>query len=541
MKKALAFLAAIAAVVGITVATPKVVGFLEGPVRDEAIALVPADAALYANVFLDAPGDQGEALEALLDKFPKVESPKDAQQDLFDLFDEGLDDFNLRFEDDIEPWLGHQISFYMSAEDIENEPHFAAFVAVEDQGAAERAVDQVEVSDEARGVDPPEPKSYRGVDYDLYEDEAEGDPFALGFVRRYLVLATENGFKDVVDTSLSADNLASSERYSGSFAGLPDENIASVYVDGRALFEEMSRSGQVPPSQVGLFEDVVGSSPSVTVLSLTPNSIAIEASSEPSPFVTFASFGLVSAGSDLIGGVPSSSWAAAGVPELGETLSGFIDFFGRAGLPGTDRETIVQGFKEETGLDLDRDLLSWMGDAALFVQGRRLDELGGGLILETSDPATTKATLDKLAVLIAREGGVIPQEVIRSGYEGFSVNAGLPQPIYALVKDSLIVTVGEQATNDLITGEELLSDAPGFTSAQAALGPGFTPAVFIDADAAISLAEFAAAASGSLPDEYNDDIKPWLDPISFVISGAKREGDRLIQKIVVGIGEESLS
>ena len=533
-------LVAIVAVAVLAVGVPAATRFLEGPPRDDALALVPADAALYVNAFLEPPGDQGDALEALLERFPKVESAEDARQDLFDLFDEELEELNITFEEDIGPWLGHQVSFYMSAEDIENEPRLAVFVAVEDQGAAERAIEQVEESEEAEDVEPPEEKSYEGIDYDLYDDGVEGDPFALGLVRRHLVFATEDGFKDVVDASLSTDNLAASERYRESFRGLPEENVASMYLDGGAFIEAMSASGEIPPSQAGFFEDFAGTEPTASVLSLSSDSISFQSSAEVSPFLTFATFGLASAGSDLLGGVPGSAWAAIGVPDLGDAISGFIDFFGQMGLPGTDRQTIAREFKNQTGLDLDEDVLSWMGDAALFVQGRTLEDLSGGLILETSDPATTSATLDRVAVLLG-EAGVIAQEESRSGYEGFSVSAGLPAPIYALVKDRLIVTIGDQATDDLVEGGDVLSDAPGFTAAAAELGEDYTPSFFIDAAVAILLAEFAAAPSGSLPDVYTDEVKPWLDPISFVISGARKDGDRLMQKLVVGIGEESVS
>ena len=526
------------ALVVLLAGVPVAVRFLEGPPRDDAIALVPADAGMYANVFLEAPGDQGDALEALLEKFPKVESPEEAQRDLFNLFDEELDQLNLTFEDDIQPWLGHQVAFYAAAENIATTPDLAFLVAVEDQSAAERAIEQ---ADEADDADPPESRSYKGVDYDVYEDETEGDPFVVGFVRRFLLLATENGFKDVVDTSMSTDNLAASELYRETFEVLTDEHIASVYIDTAAFIEALTESGEVPPAQTAFFEDFAGTGvPTASVLSLTSDSIAIESSSEASPLFAFATFGLTSAGSDLVGDVPSTSWAAVGLPDLGETFSSFIDLFGQIGLPGASRDVIAREFKRETGLDLDADLLSWMGDAALYVQGDSVPALGGGLVLETSDPATTRATLSKIAVLLAKEG-VIAQEESRGGYEGFSVSAGLPQPIYALVKDRLIVTYGENAADDLIDGGDLLSDAPSFAAAQAELGEGYTPALYVDAGAAISLAEFAAAASGSLTEEYTEDVKPWLDPISFVISGARKDGNRLIQKLVVGIGEGSVS
>lgn len=498
---------------------------------------MPADAGLYANVFLDAPGDQGDALEALLQKFPKVESAEEARRDLLDLFDEGLGEFNLTFEEDIDPWLGHQVAIYASSENIATKPDFAFLVAVEDQGGAERAIEQ---ADEASDTDAPEPRSYKGIDYDLYEDEAEGDPFALGFVRRYLILATESSFQDVVDTSLSTASLASSERYRDAFGGLSDEHIASAYIDTAAFIEALTESGEVPPAQAAFFQDFAGTGPTASVLSLTSDSIAIESSSEASPLFALASFGLTSAGSDLVGDVPSTSWAAVGLPDLGETFSGFIDLVGQIGLPGASRDVIAREFNRETGLDLDADVLSWMGDAALFVQGDSVPALGGGLVLETSDPATTRATLSRIAVLLA-QGGVIAQQENRGGYEGFSVSAGLPQPIYALVKDRLIVTYGENGAEDLIDGGDLLSDAPSFAAAQAELGEGYTPALYVDAGAAISLAEFVAAASGSLPEEYTEDVKPWLDPISFVVSGARKDGNRLIQKLVVGIGEGSVS
>ena len=534
MKK---WLGAAVAVILVAAAWPVAARFLEGPPRDEAIALVPADAFLYANVFLDPPGDQADALDALLEQFPKVESADDAKRDLFELFDEELEKYDITFQDDIEPWLGHQVSFYMSAEDLETEPRLAIFVAVDDQDAAERAIERTEEIDE---VEEPRIKTYEAIDYKVYDDQVDGDPFALGFVRRHLVAGTEEAFRDVVDTSLSMDGLAASDAYLDSFRGLADENVASAYFDQSALFEEIAASGEAPFAESPAFEKLFNTGPAASVLTLSEDSVAIESSSEASPFATFATLGLASAGSELIGGVPGTSWAAFGLPELGKTISSFIDLFAEMGIPGVSREQIAGEFKRATGLDLDADVLSWMGDAALFVQGDSVPALGGGLVLETSDPATTKATLSKLAVLIA-EQGVIPQEESRAGYEGFSINAGLPQPIYALVKDRLIVTYGENATDDVIDGGDVLSDAPAFSAAQAELGDGYTPNFYVDADAAISLAEFAAAASGSLPEVYTDDVKPWLDPISFVISGAKKDGDRLIQKLIVGIGEGSVS
>ena len=71
------------------------------------------------------------------------------------------------------------------------------------------------------------------------------------------------------------------------------------------------------------------------------------------------------------------------------------------------RDAIEQQLKQATGLDLQEDVISWMGDWGLFVRGTTLEDLSGGLIIETTDEAASKRAIDAVARLArqAASGG----------------------------------------------------------------------------------------------------------------------------------------
>ena len=95
----------------------------------------------------------------------------------------------------------------------------------------------------------------------------------------------------------------------------------------------------------------------------------------------------------------------------------------------------------ETGLDLEEDVLSWMGDAGLFVRGTNMQEVGGGLVVESSDPAKTSTLLETAQRMLV-EGGLQPQPASEGDLEGFSMQApGMPAPVYFLGGDRLVITL----------------------------------------------------------------------------------------------------
>jgi Protein of unknown function (DUF3352) len=508
---------------------------LDRPSEDAAIELVPADAYLYANLFIGPSTDQKQALDDLLNNFPKIESTDQAIDRLTGLLDEELQQVGLSYEEDVEPWLGDQVSFFMHGTEIDP-PSLAALLETTDPDAAAAAIDKAR---EHEGGPDPEEASYEGVDYEVEQGD---DGVAIGFVDDFLVVGAEDSFKSVVDGSKDSvfEGLVDNEEYQEAFDGLDDQNLFSLYVDQGRLFEILEEGGGLEGEDAAILEAFPGiqdAGSSALALSARSEGVALEMSSTVPDDEDVS--GLTSAflGTELLESLPGDSWAALGVPDLGTLAQDAIGLTtstpeGRAAF-----DESMASFRQETGLDLEDDVLSWMGDAALFVQGTNFQEIGGGLIVESDDAEATQNALTKVRDRLEADGAPT-KDAERGGLEGFSIQAGAPAPIYALAGDRFVVTYGDKATDDLLDPDETLGDDETFQAAADALGDGYSPSLYVDFDGLQTIIEFTQSFSGTVDDSYQQDVKPWLDPISFVVAGARQDGDRLFQTLFVGVETE---
>ncbi len=513
------------------------VRFLEQPSEDAAVALVPSDSWVYANLFIEPSGDQKRALDDLLSKFPGIESTDEAINRLTELLDRELEGVGLSYEEDFEPWVGDQVSIFFSGESFDP-PDGAGLLETTDPEAAQDAIDKLR---ESEGAPEPEQKTYSGIDYTL--EDAESDvPIAVGFVEDFLVIGTEGGFKSVVDTSEAGEEeaLAGSEEFEAAFQGLEEANILSVYLDQGRLFELLEQSGEFTGQEaaaLNAFPGFQNVGAGGFVLSARSDGVSLESSSAmPEGEEVDALAGLYE-GTDVIRSLPADAWAAFGVPNLGDTASALIDMVSE--MPGAEnaRAQANQAVQAELGLDLEEDILSWMGDTAFFVQGTNFQEMSGGMVMESDDPDATRTVLDKVRGRI--EAQQVPtSDEQRGDYEGFSIQAGLPAPISALVADRLVVTYGEKATEAAVEPDETLGDDATFQTASDALGDDYQPSFYVDMTSVLELVDFARGFSGETDDTYEQDVKPWLDPLSYVVAGSRRDGDRIYQSFFVGVEEE---
>jgi uncharacterized protein DUF3352 len=97
--------------------------------------LVPAGAAVYGEATLDPEGDQKEAIDAILAKFPGGGRAGDK---LKDLIEKGLreSDAPISFKEDIEPWLGDEAAFFATFGESGQMTQSAVLVATDDEDAA---------------------------------------------------------------------------------------------------------------------------------------------------------------------------------------------------------------------------------------------------------------------------------------------------------------------------------------------------------------------------------------------------------------------
>jgi hypothetical protein len=202
------------------------------------------------------------------------------------------------------------------------------------------------------------------------------------------------------------------------------------------------------------------------------------------------------------------------VADAGRRLDGALQALTAGGLSGIGVQALLGELQQQTGLDLRRDVLSWMGDAGVFVAGTAPGDLRGGLVVETSDPAATRRAIAAIEGLVRKQGGARVSPLRARGVdEGFSVRAGKRPPIaVALAGDRFVVATGDRrALEEAIDSSAArIATAPAFRDAVAKLGGGLRPSLFVD--------------FGQLRQLSRSGHASWLDAFDALAGAATDEG-----------------
>jgi hypothetical protein len=472
--------------------------------------LAPSSALVYGEVELQPGGDQKASLDALARKFP---GSGDAGQRLSKLLDDGLQkgDSKLSFQTDVKPWLGDRAAFFVSNPGrggANRDTPAAALVATDDEDAAMAAVQK----DQGKGTE----ADYQGTSYRRFG----GSDQVAAVIDGYLVLSNERGLKAIVDAKGNDRALEGSDRFKNALQGQPKDRLGFTYVDVRSAFDAVpsSQAQYLTPFRRA-FRD-----PVVATATAQPDALEVSAKTPSSQLSALGLAGLGSKGSDLIGKLPGDSLFATGGPDLGRQLSAGVDL-AAASVGG--RAILEQGLKARTGLDLQQDILGWMGDYGLFVRGQDRSNLGGALVVETNDPAATRRAIAGfqriLRPQLSQGTGRLGKLGVRGADTGFSITApDLPKPINVLLaNDRFVIAFGNEAASAAIDPKGTLGDESTFSQAKQSLGSGYTVSTYASVPAALLLAEGMGAGSDA---DYAK-LKPYLTPLGGLVGAAKPAGD----------------
>lgn len=500
------------------------------PAEDSAIEFVPRDAIGYFNVFIRPSNTQKQALDDLLRKFPGIDSTDEAIEKITDLLDDALSEGGMDYQEDVEPWLGDQIAAFITAGgDLEN-PDFAFLIESKSDAAAQDFVEKLAEED---GV-VLEEKAYEGQTYQMEEDGDED--FAVSILDGYVVAGTEGSVKDVIDTRAGGETLESQQRFTDATEPLADDWIGLFYVDTAEFFGQFAKEEGFGPQEMAAIEAIGfdDQQPQAGILYVTSDSVAFESTGGFSPGSQVGDLTEAVAGAGIVPELPGETWAAFGVPKFGDFFNGLFDMFSE--VPGgVDREQVDAMFYGQTGLRLQEDVLSWMEDFGVFVQGTSIRDIAGGLVIESNDPDKTSRLLEKLDEVVTQQGiRTQPEEF--AGHEGFSVQIpGVPAPVYALGGERLVIAYGEEAAAAAAGEGATLAESDAFAAAQDAVGEDFNISFYVDVDAAQEFGEAVAGFAGAPMDVYEEDVKPYVDVLTHVVAAAKSEGETIVQKLVVGV------
>jgi Protein of unknown function (DUF3352) len=476
-----------------------------------AAELAPAGAVMYGEVTLEPEGDQKEAIDAILAKFP---GGGQAGDKLKDLIEKAMreSDAPISFKEDIEPWLGDQAGFFVSNLAPTGTTQSAAtqsaagLIATTDEDKARAALEK---SAEGRLTK----KSYRDVEYLTDESDEAGAVFD-GFV----VLGSEAGVKAAIDTSKGDRPLSDDEDYKNALDDAADDRLGFFYMNSPELLRSLRESGTPLPGSFGKFFE----KPLVATLDADKDGVVFEGT-VPAEIGRASLFGQAS---ELVEELPGDSWVAVGQSDFGKLLDFYVDAF--AGVAG-GRDAIERQLRAATGLDLQRDVLDWMGDFGIFVRGRTVAELDGALIVETNDEAASGRFLDALERLSKSQAQNTPNVRVGplsapGGGSGFTVSGGVfPKPVHALQRDGRVVfAYGDAAASDAVDPANTLGDSPEYRAATDSLGD-YDVSFYMLAGPILDLVDSTDAAN----DADWQKAKPYLEPLSAFVGGTSGEGDDL--------------
>jgi hypothetical protein len=482
---------------------------------------VPRDAPLYVEAVLRPEGQLREDALAAAGKLLRTPDPEARIRELVDEAFARSDDPRVDYGKDIEPWLGERVGVWFEPAKG-GEFGGAAILATTDEEAAREAIERLNARAGERETD----RSHGGVDYKLSGD---GDAWAIfdGFV----VAGNEPQVKRTIDAR-DGDGLGESDTYEGALEGLEEDRLGAFYLQPKALFDLAAQDPRTGP-QIDQFRrlyDIDRLGPTAGAFTANGDRLALDVV-QTTPEEAAGALGPLATGgtTPLLGELPGDAWGALGVPKFGATLKTFYDQAAGA-LGGA---ALREQLRSELGLDLERDVFSWIGDVAFFVRGESRETIDGGVVIQVTDEAAATSAFGKLVGLIQSRGGVPAEPVEVDGADAAFAIAAPDAPgavVLARGNGRVVAAYGREAAAEALEAGEKLSDSPAFSEAQSVLGDDLQPTFLLSMAPIVALAD---ATSGDDPEWA--EVKPYLEALSVVAAGGKPDGERARSRLAVGL------
>jgi hypothetical protein len=495
-----------------------------GAAGAEPASAVPAGTAIYFEGTVRPEGDQRDDV---LDAAGKVLRTDDPEKKLRELIDKGLADSDRKskttYEDDIAPWLGEKAGVWVAGVD-QKDPGYVVIVAAKDTEAAQEAIDKGVKSDGGKVKE----RSYSGVDY-----QVDDDGVAAGIVGDFFTVGTEAEFKRTVKAQ-DGDSLAESKQYKDTIDGLDDDRIGQFYIDLKPFIEQSLKSDPEAAKQLEQVRSIFPIDkldPIAGALLADGDRIAFDSITHGPGVKALKALGpLTGTGSTpLLGELPGDAWVAMGAADVGPSVKAvFTQFAGAFGGAAATAQ-----LQQQYGINLDRDVFSWIGDIAVFARNTTRATVDGALVIEARNPENMKGAFGKLVGLLQSQGGqkVSPVKVKGAAVAFRAGTTDLGKPVVLARSDNrVVVALGEAAASAALEPAQKLADSELFGQAKDILGDGMEPAFLLSMPDLLSAVE----SSGETDADYAK-AKPYLEAFSVIASGGSFKDDEVRSRVAAGL------
>jgi Protein of unknown function (DUF3352) len=472
-------------------------------------AAVPADTPIYLDATVKPTGAAESNAKAALSKI--LDTPDPGAKIVSLIEDESKGEGNpINYQQDVAPWLGEKAGIFFTSLSEESN----GVVVVETTNPAASLAFAQKVSGDT--ATDPAPQTYNGATYQADKSDP-GQVF--GTVGNFLVEGDLKGFQAAVDAN-KGDSLGDDSDFKDSIGDLPDDRLGTLYTVPKTFIDALG--SQFDAQSQAALEQSAGDNlnePVAGALTASADTLELEA--------TGGSEGVDTPESSLIADVPAQSWLALGIGDLGDTVKRSIDQL-KDQIPNFD--SVQQQIEQTTGSSLDQ-LTGALGDSVVYVEGTSQSTLTGALIVQSKDPDLTGRLLHQLQGLLQLGGAIKPLK-LSGGGTGFQMSdPSIPKPVeIAQQGDKIVIGYGAGSAEAGLTPAQTLSDSPTFTSAHDQISSLGTD-LFVELQSIFALAE----SSGAKSDPDYQQAKPYLDALSYVVTGSGSSGDKAEFKAVLGL------
>ena len=480
-----------------------------------AAGITPIDAVAFLTVSLDPSIEQKRNLMSIAKAFPGAKVKDEFEQSRDELLDQMLEGSGLDYSDDVKPWLGDEVAVLaLPGPGPDAVPTAVVMIEVDDREKAEAALKKAAAKE-------PEIGEYRFIDdfVVMVGRGQEGGKAAL----------------DAVDAQAKSDKpgLADAAKFKNVIDELHGDRLVLGWVDSQRLGEMIAEGMRESlPVQFDFAKQLAGAGPVAIDLHAANKAIVLEAvgkGAQPSkggqPRLTEA--------------LPAATLAALTAFDLG---GGLTSALAQMTAGTNEAPNPEEAFKEATGLDLNTDILSWMGgEVTLAVGPPPGEELipDFALVVEPTDRAKAEAAVPRIRAAISQEIGeeaFVEQQI--AGATAYVLTEPVQdtvQPAMALFSDRFVIASRPAYLAQLATkSASSLAESAAYKSVVDTASSGKTQFQFLlRIDPVRELLEKAFEMQDDA--EYNKDVKPNLVPLDVLGMRSYRLGewDRFEVKLTV--------
>jgi hypothetical protein len=376
--------------------------FVFAGATDRAARAVPADASVYATVYLEPSAGQKMNLAALLGNVPGFADASSLDTKIHEIAARFLGEAGIDYEGDVRPWLGDQLSMAVSIDVADPDGGSVLLVvAVSDPDAAATSVPEV-VGDP--GVEPVV-EQHDGVDMHV----AAAASWAL--LGDLLLVASD---RDTLAEALDADagrtsSLADDSGFAAAMRRVPADHLAAFYVD----LESIAASAEMDEQLGGysaLSLALVAEQDGLHLAGIAP----FDADAAPS--AGRAAFALASEPSSLTDWMPAETQAEAVVFGLSQMLRSAEEQLGA--VPGSDQVTDALAQLRAIaalglGISIDDDVLPLFDrEVALAVSDVGDETPSLQVLLRPSVPDEAAAALERITAALEDRGAIVEESPV---------------------------------------------------------------------------------------------------------------------------------